>query len=96
MKKRILKFTGIPVSIGIGQTKTLSKIANKFAKDSEKNDIKINYKGVYKINCDENLDSILKLIDIRDIWGIGKRLSIYFKELGFNSAFDLKNESEFC
>ena len=96
LKKRILKFTGIPVSIGIGQTKTLSKIANKFAKDSEKNDIKINYKGVYKINCDENLDSILKLIDIRDIWGIGKRLSIYFKELGFNSAFDLKNESEFC
>ena len=94
LKKRILKFTGIPVSIGIGQTKTLSKIANKFAKDSEKNDIKINYKGVYKINCDENLDSILKLIDIRDIWGIGKRLSIYFKELGFNSAFDLKKMNQ--
>ena len=94
LKKRILKFTGIPVSIGIGQTKTLSKIANKFAKDSEKNDIKIDYQGVYKINCDENLDSILKLIDIRDIWGIGKRLSIYFKELGFNSAFDLKKMNQ--
>ena len=93
MKKRILKFTGIPVSIGIGQTKTLSKIANKFAKDSE-NDIKIDYQGVYKINCDENLDSILKLTDIEDIWGIGKRLSIYFKELGFNSAFDLKKMNQ--
>ena len=36
----------------------------------------------------------MKLIDIEDIWGIGKRLSIYFKELGFNSAFDLKKMNQ--
>ena len=32
IRKTILKWTGIPVSIGIGETKTLAKVANKVAK----------------------------------------------------------------
>ncbi len=94
LKKKILKLTGIPVSIGIGQTKTLSKIANRFAKGLDRKDIKSNYQGVYKVNCNENLDFVLKLTNIEDVWGIGKRLSIYFKELGLNNAFDLKRMNQ--
>ena len=35
MRKVILQYTGIPVSIGIASTKTLTKVANHIAKDDE-------------------------------------------------------------
>ena len=43
VREIILKWTGIPVSIGIGETKTLAKIANQIAKDN------LNTQGVFDI-----------------------------------------------
>ena len=91
LKRKILKSTGIPVSVGIAPTKTLSKIANKIAKASEIKNTKIRYKGIYKINLNENLDYILKSINIEDIWGIGRKLSKFFRENGLKNAYELKN-----
>tara|TARA_X000000950_G_scaffold285064_2_gene389814 strand:+ start:73592 stop:74914 length:1323 start_codon:yes stop_codon:yes gene_type:complete len=93
LRKRILKWTGIPVSIGISKTKTLSKVANKVAKKNVYN-IPSNYNGVFMISCSKELDYILKEIDTKEIWGIGSRLSKYFKTKNINSAFELKNINE--
>ena len=81
IRKKVKKWVGIPVSIGVGPTKTLSKIANNLAK--QKNE----YKGVCIL---ENLIEIkegLKLTSIEDVWGIGRRLSLFLKKYNINNAY---------
>ena len=65
IKDRVLKWTGIPTSVGISSTKTLSKVANQIAKK--------NKEGV--IFLKENMDNALKKFDIEDVWGVGRQLS---------------------
>ena len=65
IRERILKWTGIPTSVGIASTKTLSKVANQIAKK--------NKTGVIYLN--KNIDTHLKNFYISDIWGVGKQLS---------------------
>lgn len=48
--RSVTQGTGIPISIGIGSTKTLAKVANKFAKKHK------GYKGVCIINTEEKKD----------------------------------------
>jgi DNA polymerase V len=77
--------TGIPVGIGIGRTKVIAKLANRIAK---KNNL---YGGVYNALLKSNLDHALKIVEIGDVWGIGRQNSIKMKSLGINKAIDLKN-----
>ena len=63
--EKIYQWTGIPVSIGIGKTKTLAKVANHLSKKKFIND------SVCLID-DKNID-LLKTVKVEDIWGIGKR-----------------------
>ena len=58
---------GIPVSIGIGPTKTLAKIANRIAKKNPA------YQGVFDLTACSDLDGLLAGIPVGDIWGIGRR-----------------------
>lgn len=83
MKLQTRKRTGIPVSLGIGQTKTLAKIANKIAKKSPQ------YKNVFDITILDQ-DKILETIDVYDIWGIGSRYAKLLKNNGIFNAKDLK------
>ena len=83
IRKRILKWTGIPTSVGISNTKTLSKVANHIAKK--------NKTGV--IYLKENIDERLKNFYISDIWGVGKQLSKLYIKNGINTAYKLKNIS---
>ena len=83
IKERILKWTGIPTSVGIANTKTLSKVANHIAKK--------NKTGV--IYLDENIDNHLKKFHISDIWGVGKQLSKLYIKNGIDTAYKLKNIS---
>ena len=83
IRKRILKWTGIPTSVGISNTKTLSKVANHIAKK--------NKTGV--IYLKENIDEKLKNFHISDIWGVGKQLSKLYIKNGIDTAFKLKNIS---
>tara|TARA_Y100001970_G_scaffold111472_1_gene139136 strand:+ start:9684 stop:10943 length:1260 start_codon:yes stop_codon:yes gene_type:complete len=86
LRKKILKYTGLPVSIGIGQTKTLAKIANHISKKNKK------YKGVFMINND-NQDVVLANIPVKKIWGIGFKMESFFKYYGVYTAKDLKEIS---
>ncbi len=83
IKDRVLKWTGIPTSVGISSTKTLSKVANHIAKK--------NKAGV--IFLKENIDNILKDFDIGDVWGVGRQLSKLYKKNGIDDAYKLKNIS---
>ena len=83
IRERVLKWTGIPTSVGISCTKTLSKVANHVAKK--------NKTGV--IFLKDNIDDVLKNFDISDIWGVGRQLSKLYIKNGINNAHKLKNIS---
>ena len=83
IRERVLKWTGIPTSVGISNTKTLSKVANHIAKK--------NKAGV--IFLKENIDNILKDFDIADVWGVGRQLSKLYIKNGIDNAYKLKNIS---
>lgn len=72
--------TGIPVSIGIAQTKTLAKLAARFAKKYP------GYNGVCVIDTAEKQQKAIALTDISDIWGIGPRLADRLKMVGIKTA----------
>lgn len=60
---KVYKGTGIPVSLGIAPTRTLAKMANKFAKKYPA------YKRVCCIDSDEKREKALRLFAIGDVWG---------------------------
>lgn len=84
IRETIKRWTGIPVSVGIGETKTLAKIANRVAKKTPE------LNGVFSLYNHPNTNKILKRIDVNDIWGIGRAYTQLLKLHGINSAFDLK------
>lgn len=88
LRKKILKWTGIPVSIGIGKTKTLAKIANRVVKKQEIYNLLSSFIGVYKIKSDTKFKYILKKTNIEDIWGVGRNIAKFFKNNGIINAFD--------
>ena len=80
--RRIRRWTGIPVSIGIASTKTLSKVANHFAKKYK------GYRGVCVIDTDEKMRKALSLTPIDDVWGVGWRGAPKLEAAGIKSALD--------
>ena len=83
IRSRVLKWTGIPTSVGIASTKTLSKVANHIAKKEKA--------GVIYLNT--NIDERLKKFPIEDVWGVGKQLSKFYHKNNISNAYDLKNVS---
>jgi len=81
----VLKWTGIPTSIGIAKTKTLSKVANHIAKKKQS--------GVVSLIGIKNIDSILEKVEINDVWGVGKQLTKFYHKSGIYNAKQLKNVS---
>tara|TARA_Y100000590_G_scaffold426875_1_gene536472 strand:+ start:20 stop:1306 length:1287 start_codon:yes stop_codon:yes gene_type:complete len=82
VREIILKWTGIPISIGIGETKTLAKIANQIAKDNPK------VQGVFDITRIKNKEKILKKIKVEKIWGIGNKLSKFLIKNNIHNAYE--------
>ncbi|WP_460220606.1 Y-family DNA polymerase [Psychroserpens sp. MEBiC05023] len=89
MRQRILKWTGIPVCVGIAPTKALSKVANKVARKFPKET-----KGVYVIGSEEKRIKALKWIKIGDVWGIGRGLQKRLKSKGCKTAYDFTQLSD--
>ena len=85
IRKTILKWTGIPTSIGIATTKTLSKIANHVAKKDNS--------GVINLINAKQIDKILEKIKINDVWGVGRQLTKFYIKNGINTAYQLKKMS---
>ncbi len=85
--ERVKKLTGIPVSMGIGPTKTLAKIASRIAK-------KETASGVFNITDHPNLEKILTRTLVTDIWGVGRRSGEKLAACGIRSALALANSND--
>ena len=87
IKTKIKQWTGLPVSIGIGSTKTLSKLANHIAKKNP------SFKGVCNLNVmdQDTLDTWMSHFPVSDVWGIGRSLAPKLNQLGITSILDLKH-----
>ena len=85
IRKTILQWTGIPTSIGIATTKTLSKAANWIAKKEKS--------GVINLINSNHIDEFLSKIKINDVWGVGQQLTKFYIKNGINTACDLKNKN---
>ena len=88
LSKKIRKWVGMPVSIGIAPTKTLAKVASHFAKK---------YPGYNKccvIDDDWKREQALRLTPIGDVWGVGRRNVVKMEAGGVHSAYDLTKMSK--
>ncbi len=85
IREKIYKWTGIPVSIGIAETKVLAKIANKRAKKAE-----LKEHGVLNLYHSDKTEAILKDTLIGDIWGIGYRSGLKLKANNILTAWALR------
>jgi len=83
IRKTILKWTGIPTSIGMATTKTLSKAANHFAKKEKS--------GIVNFVNSNQIDKFLEKIKINDVWGVGSKLTKFYIKNGIGTAYQLKN-----
>jgi len=83
IRERIYQWTGIPVSIGIGPTKTLAKLANKIAKKNSSN-------GVYILTVSTQLTHILSDMKLEDIWGVSKGWGNRLRSIGINNPRQLQ------
>lgn len=72
IRRTVRQWTGIPVSVGIGPTKVLAKVASRLAKTRPE------YGGVVDLTS-KDVDSYLKDFDVSDLWGIGPRYSQFLK-----------------
>tara|TARA_E500000081_G_scaffold142136_1_gene160663 strand:- start:3864 stop:5129 length:1266 start_codon:yes stop_codon:yes gene_type:complete len=82
IRRLIKQWTGIPVSIGIGPTKTLAKVANRQAK-------KYTASNVFDIRDEGTREEILKDLPLEEIWGISTRWGRRLQRIGIDTAYDL-------
>lgn len=86
--RTILKSTGIPTSVGIAPTKTLAKVASRFAKRYK------GYRGACVIDTPEKREKALKLTKVGDVWGVGRRSTARFLDDGITTAYQLATLTE--
>ena len=80
--RKIRKWVGVPVSIGVAPTKTLAKIASHFAKTYK------GYRGVCIMDTDAKKMKALELTPVEDVWGIGRRFAPKLFSKGVRTAMD--------
>jgi DNA polymerase V len=89
MRKRIFKWTGLPVCVGIGTTKTLAKLANHCAKKRPEFNSVCNFNKMSPFE----LNNLLSQIEVGEVWGIGRKLATKLNALNINTALDLKQSN---
>ena len=91
IKKLVQQWTGIPISIGIGTTKTLAKVANRQAKKYESSD-------VFDIREEARRIDILKKMELEDIWGISTKSAQRLRKIGIKNPHELaiSDPKEIC
>lgn len=81
--RRVRRYTGIPTSLGIAPTKTLAKVAARFAKKYP------GYRSCCVIDSEDKRRKALELTPVREVWGIGRRLNRKLNDHGIFTALQL-------
>ena len=94
LRRQVLRWVGLPTSVGFGPTKTLAKLANHVAKTADRKP------GTYPQRlaqvCDfgslgsEELDDVMRRTDVGDIWGVGRKTAPKLHDAGIRTVLDLK------
>lgn len=84
----VLRAVGIPISVGIAETKTLAKIGSKFAKKYK------GFQGCCLIDTDERRHKALSLFPIEDVWGIGRQIARKLDYMGIRTAAQFADKKE--
>ena len=84
IRSQVLRCAGIPVGVGIAQTKTLAKLANHTAKR-----LQAQTGGVVNICDPTKRDWVLRNTDVSEVWGVGRRMKAHLDTMGIKSAMDL-------
>jgi DNA polymerase V len=85
IRQRVKQWTGLPVCVGYGSTKTLAKFANHLAKKQ----------AVFNSVCDlsalseSELHNWMKKISVSEVWGVGRRIANRLEPMGITTVFDL-------
>jgi len=88
IRSTVKQHTGIPTCVGVAPTKTLAKIANRYAKKYHK-DI-----GVWVLDTPEKVEQALRATSIEDIWGVGRRYAKMLEAHNILTAYDLSKANE--
>ena len=83
IKKAVVRATGIPVCVGMGPTKTLTKLANFAAKRWKHTG------GVLDLSDPVRREKLMKLVPVGEVWGIGSRTTAKLNQVGINTVWDL-------
>jgi len=86
IRERVKQWVGVPVSVGIGSTKTLAKLANHVAKK------RAGWNGVCDLGTlpGSDLEALLASIEVREVWGVGRKTAMKLAEQGIRSVADLR------
>jgi DNA polymerase V len=84
IRSKVYRCTGIPIGVGIARTKTLAKLANHTAKR-----LQAQTGGVVDL-CDPfKRDWVLRNTAVKEVWGVGRRLTAHLEAVGIKTAMDL-------
>ena len=82
------QWTGIPLSVGLAPTKTLAKLASRFAKKHK------GYRGCCLIDTQEKRRKALELTNLRDVWGIGRKSAAKLEQMGLHTAWQFARSGQ--
>jgi DNA polymerase V len=82
LRHKVKQWTGIPVSVGIAPTKTLAKLANRYAKKVHRE------VGVYALDNEDKTEMVLRWCAVGDVWGIGSQYAQKLQTIGVQTAQD--------
>ena len=88
IRKTIKKWLGLPVSIGLAPTKTLAKLANRIAKKNKE------YDGVLNLFDYTDWELFLEMVEVEDVWGVGRQYSALLHRNNIHTALDLARADE--
>ncbi len=88
LREKVRKWTGIPISVGIAPTKTLSKIGNRLAKKNPEAE------GVCVLDSGPAIRGALEATAVEDIWGIGRQYAAFLYQSGIENGWQLRQAKE--
>lgn len=88
IRATIKKWLGLPVSIGLAPTKTLAKLANRIAKKNKEFD------GVLNLFDYSNWDKFLEMVEVEDVWGVGRQYAALLHRNNIHTALDLARANQ--
>lgn len=89
IRNRVVKWTGIPISVGIAPTKSLAKVANRIAKKFQGKT-----GGSYVMDTEEKRIKALKWLKVEDIWGIGRQFAKKLWAENVRTAYDFTQRDD--